>query len=72
MGVDTCDRWNEEATTERGLLAGELLRHDVYGLPDEQVLVFCPECCEMAESFGLIEHKDRCFYGGGPSREWIS
>jgi len=60
--IDT-ERYNEaENYADRGLLAHEMLRHDVHSLPDEDALVFCNECGEMAESFGAIEHKSWCFY----------
>ena len=65
MDIIDSERFNDvEEYADRGLLANEMLRHDVYGLPDEDLLVFCPECGEMAESFGVIEHKSWCFYGG--------
>ncbi len=38
-------------------------RHDVYSLPGEDALVFCPECGEMAQDFGRIDHQIWCFYG---------
>jgi hypothetical protein len=64
MDIIDIERFNDAEDCEgRGLLANEMLRHDVYSLPDEDLLVFCPECGEMAESFGVIGHKSWCFYG---------
>lgn len=64
MDVVAYDRWNEKDESLRGLFAHEMLRHDLYDSPDEEVFVFCPDCGEMAETWGLIEHRGWCFYGG--------
>jgi hypothetical protein len=65
MDVISYGRSNEKDERDlRGLFAHEMLRHDVYGFPDEDVFVFCPECGGMAENFDLIEHEGWCFYGG--------
>jgi hypothetical protein len=62
------ERFNEtEDCAGRGIRANEMLRYDVYSLPNEDELVFCPECGEMAESFAGIEHKSWCLHG-----EWDS
>ncbi|HYX23165.1 MAG TPA: hypothetical protein VFC23_03360 [Thermoanaerobaculia bacterium] len=64
MDIIDIKRFNEaDDPADRGLLANEMHRHDVYSLPDEDLLVFCPECGEMGESFGVIEHKGWCFHG---------
>ena len=63
MDVVAYERWNETDGDNVGLFAHEMLRHDVYSLPDEDSLVFCPECGEMAEDFGQINHLNWCFYG---------
>jgi len=61
--IDT-ERFNEpEDYADRAFLANEMLRHDVYSLPDEDALVFCSECGEMAESFAAIEHRSWCYDG---------
>jgi hypothetical protein len=62
--IDT-EGYNEaQDYAERGLLANEMLRHDVYSLPDEEdALVFCPDCGELGETFGSIEHRSWCYYG---------
>jgi hypothetical protein len=64
MDTVAYERWNETDGDNAGLFAREMLRHDVYSLPDEETLVFCPECGELAESFNSIEHRNWCFYGG--------
>lgn len=59
----TRNRW-EEMEYDPGLIAHELLSHDVYNLPEEEdAFVFCPECGEMAEGFVFIEHKRWCTCG---------
>ena len=63
MDVVAYERWNETEGDNAGLFAHEMLRHDVYSLPDEDALVFCPECGEMGEDFGQITHASWCFYG---------
>ena len=62
MDVVAYERWNETDGDNTGLFAHEMLRHDVYGMPDEDSLVFCPECGEIAEDFGRIDHRSWCFY----------
>lgn len=63
MDTVAYDRWNEAEGDDSGFFAHEMLRHDVYSLPDEDSLVFCPECGQMAESFDMVPHKGWCFYG---------
>ena len=64
MNGMTRNRWSE-MEDDPGLVAHEMLNHDVYGLPqeDEDSFVFCPECGEMGESFVYIEHQGWCPYG---------
>ena len=64
MDTVAYERWNETIdANETGILAREMLSHDVYDLPDGDGLVFCPECYEMAETFGRIEHQEWCCFG---------
>ncbi len=64
MDVITYERWTETDGENSGLFAHEMLRHDVYSLPGEESLVFCPECGETGDDFGQIDHRIWCFHGG--------
>ena len=64
MDTVAYERWNEAVDAqESGVLAHEMLSHDVYDLPGSEALVFCPECFEMAETFGHIQHPEWCCFG---------
>lgn len=58
MDVIAYERRNQ--AEDPGLLAKELLSHDVYGLPEEDFLVCCPECGELAEGAIFLEHRSWC------------
>jgi len=62
MDTSAYDRWNEQNEADRqNYFAQEMLGHDVWALPeDEDSLVVCPECGELAESFVLLEHRSWC------------
>lgn len=63
------EKWNEAVdANDSGLLAHEMLSHDVYDLPDGDALVFCPECYEMAETFGRIDHPEWCSFSDSQIR----
>jgi len=68
MDTIAYERWNDLEGVEgnshsHDLLAREVRRHDGYSLPDDEALIFCPECGALAEDFDHIAHKDWCFYG---------
>ncbi len=63
MNVIASNRRNE-MDEDPGLIAHEMLSHDVYTLQEEEdSFVFCPECGGMAERFVFIDHKRWCTFG---------
>lgn len=64
MNVNAHERRTGTDEETSGLFAHEMLRLDVYSLPGEDSLVFCPECGETGEDFGQINHRIWCFHGG--------
>jgi hypothetical protein len=63
MDTVAYERWNEtEDVDEKGLLPHASVGQATFTVLDEELLVFCPECFETAETFCLIEHRDWCLY----------
>lgn len=63
MDTVAYERWNErEDADERGLLPHGPVARATFTPLDEELLVFCPECFEMAETFGRISHREWCCF----------
>ena len=65
MDTVAYERWNEtEDIDEKGLLPHNQDEQVTFTPLDEELLVFCPECFETAETFDQIYHRHWCLYGG--------